>query len=124
MAFKSLSDIFPNIPRYTYFKAKTIYTGSKANLNFRFEPFDEIKLYIWHGKICYDKAKELGKIDEEKTFEQSEQGFLDSVKYLENYWEHDENRGTPAWESYNGWDEDYSFKFQTELSRRREKEDC
>ena len=110
------SAVFPNIPRYTYFKAKTVYTGSKGDMRFRIEPFDEIKVYIWHSKMCFEKSE----IDAEATFPQSAEGYEQMINYLEEYSEKDETSKHPRWEKYEGWSEEFVLNYENEVARDRE----
>jgi hypothetical protein len=114
------SKIYPNIPRYTYFRAKTVYTGSKGKMRFRIEPFDEIKFYAWFKEKCFDRLEE-GDIEIEKTFEQSEQGYLDMMDFLEELYNTDERTHQSTWDGYIGWERSYSINFHMEECRKREK---
>lgn len=75
----SSSEIF-EIPKYYYFQSGNNYSGSKGDFNYKIITTSEtIKCIIWHGKLCSMKAV----IEDEKEFENSEEGFAGLIKWLE-----------------------------------------
>ncbi len=75
----SVSKIF-DIPKYYYFQSGNDYSGSKGDFNYKIITSSEnIKCLTWHGKICSMKAK----IENEKVFEKSENGFSELILWLE-----------------------------------------
>ncbi|MDD7184072.1 MAG: hypothetical protein PUH54_00105 [Oscillospiraceae bacterium] len=74
----SVSEIF-DIPKYYYFKSGNDYSGSKGDFSYKIITADTIKCLTWHGKLCSMKAE----IENEKEFENSEKGFAELIKWLE-----------------------------------------
>ncbi|MDY4414056.1 MAG: hypothetical protein SPE43_06825 [Ruminococcus sp.] len=74
----SVSEIF-DIPKYYYFKSGNDYSGSKGDFSYKIITSDTIKCLTWHGKLCSMKAE----IENEKEFENSEKGFAELIKWLE-----------------------------------------
>lgn len=82
MAAVPVSEHFP-IPRLYYFQSKNVYTGSKEHtFNYKITPSDVLKVEIWHGMICSEKAEI--EITQEFPFDQD--GFDAMIKWLEEIW--------------------------------------
>lgn len=78
----SVSEIF-DIPKYYYFYSGNDYSGSKGDFSYKIiTSEDNIKCLTWHGRLCSMKAN----IENQKEFENSENGFSDLISWLEeNY---------------------------------------
>ncbi len=82
MAAKPVSELFP-IPRLYYFESGNTYTGSKSQtFNYKITPSDVLKVEIWHGMICSEKAE----IEIVKEFSLDQSGFDEMIKWLEETW--------------------------------------
>lgn len=79
MKQNSISKIF-DIPQLSYFSFGNIFTGSRGNLSYKISPGDDIRVQIWHGRLCSD----LAQIEEEKSFSMSEEGLQEAIRYLES----------------------------------------
>ncbi len=83
MAAEPVSKVF-DIPRLYYFQSKNVFTGSKNNtFNYKISPGEMLKVQIWHGLICSDKAE----IETEQEFPMDQDGFDAMIKWLEDMWE-------------------------------------
>lgn len=81
----SASEIF-DLRNFTYYKFGNIFSGSLNNFNYKIIPKDEeITVIIWHGKLCSD----LAKIEIEKKFPLTEEGFDQMIKWLEDLYKND-----------------------------------
>lgn len=116
MRLDHVSKIFPELPRYHYFEAGNIYTGSRAEMRFRIEPGEKLKTWIWHGNFCFEKSE----IEETNEFENSEDGFKKMLEYLENYSKNDAASNHPKWENYEGWSREFTDNYHRELEKKRE----
>lgn len=71
-----------DIPGFTYFKEKNIYSGSvtteKSIFNYKIYPGEEFSVITWQGKFCLDKTPEED-ILEKKNFEFTSDG-LDQIR--------------------------------------------
>lgn len=74
----SVSKIF-EIPKYYYFQSGNDYSGSKGDFNYKIITSEKIKCLTWHGKFCSMKSE----IENEKDFENSENGFSELISWLE-----------------------------------------
>ncbi|MBQ8725200.1 MAG: hypothetical protein IJY74_05985, partial [Oscillospiraceae bacterium] len=80
MAAEPVSKVF-DIPRLYYFQSKNVFTGSKNNtFNYKISPAENLKVQIWHGLICSDKAE----IEAEQEFPMDQDGFDVMIKWLED----------------------------------------
>lgn len=83
MASKPVSEYF-DIPRLYYFESHNDFTGSKGQIfNYKIKSGDTLKIQIWHGMICSDKAE----IENENEFPLDQSGFEDMIKWLEKQYE-------------------------------------
>lgn len=74
-----VSKIF-DIPRLYYFESKNVYTGSKnQTFNFKITPGENLKVQIWHGMLCSDKAE----METTEEFSLTQEGFDAMIKWLE-----------------------------------------
>ena len=77
-----------DIPRIYYFQSKNIFTGSKNNtFNYKITPGEKLKVQIWHGMLCSEKAE----IEVEQEFPLDQEGFDAMIKWLEDMWEKEKN---------------------------------
>ncbi len=75
-----VSKIF-DIPRLYYFESTNVYTGSKnQTFNFKITPGEKLKVQIWHGMICSDKAE----IEITEEFPLTQEGYDAMIKWLED----------------------------------------
>ncbi len=82
MAAIPVSELFP-IPRLYYFESKNVYTGSKNHtFNYKITPSDMLKVEIWHGMICSEKAE----MEKTAEFPLDQDGFDAMIKWLEEIW--------------------------------------
>jgi len=116
MRLGPVSEIFSTIPRYHFFKSKNRYTGSKGNMRYCIIPAEELTVFIWHGSLCYEKAE----IEAEKSFENSEEGFLDAIAFLEDYYKTDDEAKKDPWSNYKGWTREKANEFQLKLAQKKE----
>ena len=119
MRLKSVSDVFPDLPRYHYFECGNKYTGSRGTFRFCITPAEKLCVEIWHGLLCREKSE----IEKEEEFENSADGFDKMLEYLEGEAKKTEKEDIPAWLSYEGWSRGYVDKFQTLLAEEYEKGD-
>ncbi len=83
MASKSVSKYF-DIPKFYYFESKNDFSGSKdQTFNYKIISGDKLKIKIWHGWICSEKAE----IEDEKEFPFDQNGFEDMIKWLDEQYE-------------------------------------
>lgn len=72
-----------DIPGYTYFVEKNMYSGSVNNIfNYKIYPGEKFSVIVWRGKFCLDKTPEddiLGK----EEFEFTREGLDEIVKWLD-----------------------------------------
>lgn len=86
MPSSSASKYF-EIPKYFLFSEKGIYSGSAAERDFNYKVVPDcpkegdklLKVYVWAGEICLDKAENVT----EKTFPLSEEGHGEMLRWLE-----------------------------------------
>lgn len=79
MAATPVSKYF-DIPRLYYFESNNTFTGSRdQTFNYKITPGETLKVQIWHGLICSDKAE----IEQEKEFPLEQSGFDEMIKWLE-----------------------------------------
>ena len=74
----SVSKVF-DIPKFYYFDSGNDYSGSLGDFSYKIITADELTCKTWHGKLCSMKAD----IENEKTFERSEEGFAALIAWLE-----------------------------------------
>lgn len=87
MTNTSASEIF-DMRRFYYYQSGNIFTGSKGDFNFKIVPDTgekKLTLMLWHGKLC----SELAQMETEETFELTQEGFDEMVKFLENAYKED-----------------------------------
>ncbi len=87
MAATPVSKYF-DIPKFYYFQSKNVFTGSKdQTFNYKIIPGEMLKVQIWHGLVCSDKAE----IETEQEFPMDQDGFDAMIKWLEDTWEKERN---------------------------------
>ncbi len=78
MSKNHFSTIF-DIPAFSYFQSGNPYYGSHGTLSYRIIPEDEIRIQVWHSKLCGD----LAEIEAETTYPMTEDGMREGVHWLE-----------------------------------------
>lgn len=75
-----------DIPGFTYFKEKNIYSGSVTTgssiFNYKIYPGEEFSVITWQGKFCLDKTPQED-ILEKITFSFDKEGLEQLKKWLE-----------------------------------------
>lgn len=85
MSASSISKYF-DIPKFYYFESNNDFTGSRDQVfNYKIMHGDPLKIQIWHGLICSDKAE----IEQEKEFPSNQSGFEDMIHWLDDQYEID-----------------------------------
>lgn len=88
MAATPVSKYF-DIPRLYYFESKNVFTGSKnQTFNYKITPGETIKVQIWHGMICSEKAE----IEIEKEFSLDQTGFDEMISWLEEQYDNQKTK--------------------------------
>ena len=83
MAATPVSSYF-DIPKFYYFESKNVFTGSRdQTFNYKITPGEMLKVQIWHGLICSEKAE----IEQEKEFPMEQSGFDEMINWLEERYE-------------------------------------
>lgn len=83
MAAVRVSEYF-DIPKFYYFQAKNIFTGSKdTTFNYKIIPGETLKVQIWHGMLCSEKAE----IETEQEFPMEQAGFEEMIRWLEQQYD-------------------------------------
>ena len=72
-----------DIPGFTYFKEKNIYTGSVGNIfNYKILPGEQFSVTVWKGKNCLAKTPE-NDILAKQEFEFTAEGLCELKEWLD-----------------------------------------
>lgn len=72
-----------DIPGYTYFIEKNIYSGSINNIfNYKIYPGEKFSVVVWRGKFCLDKTPQKDIIDK-KEFDSTREGLDEILAWLD-----------------------------------------
>lgn len=76
-----------DIPGFTYFQEKNIYTGSVNNIfNYKISPGEKLNIIIWKGKFCLAKTPEEDIVAQE-DFEMNSDGLTALKQWLKETYE-------------------------------------
>ncbi|MDO5561135.1 MAG: hypothetical protein Q4F95_16275 [Oscillospiraceae bacterium] len=71
-----------DVPGFTYFKEKNIFSGSKNTVfNYKIWPGERFKVTVWQGKNCIDKTPEQDIIDTQE-FEFTKEGLEELLMWI------------------------------------------
>ena len=69
---------YEDIRKIDYYLAGNDFSGSEGDFNFKIIPIEKLKVYIWHGKYCFQKSKP----EVSAEFELTEEGLENVKKFL------------------------------------------
>lgn len=76
----SASEIF-DLRNFYFYQSGNTFTGSLGSFSYKITPeSDKLKAVTWHGMLCSD----LAKIENEKDFPFTQDGFDEMIKWLED----------------------------------------